>query len=395
MKVLLVSASVSSRLQNSLYERYGVSTGFAIQKYYRLLEEGLLLNGAEVEELSIVPIKKADAPFTFKRFKNETEGGVRHRYLSYLKYAVIYHPLVVIALFFKVLFWGLRHRRDSVIICDILIPSVCIGTAYGAALAGCKRIAWVTDMPGIATSGGGSFESMGLMGRMQVKAISGFSGFIFSTRQANAKLNPGGKPYVVIEGFVPSGSMLPKDSATSGEKVIMYAGGLREEYGVGALCEAFMKLKDMDDIRLVLYGNGAFTSKVKEYMAEDHRIEFRGTATNSEIVRAEKEATLLVNPRFTGAEYTLYSYPSKNIEYMVSGTPMVTTRLAGIPEDHFPYIFLFDDESVDGYAATLRTILSKQGEELKDFGRKAAEYIISTRSSEVQVRKILDLASRL
>ena len=51
-----------------------------------------------------------------------------------------------------------------------------------------------------------------------------------------------------------------------------------------------------------------------------------------------------MNPRFTGAEYTLYSFPSKNIEYMVSGTPVITTRLAGIPDDYYPYVFVFEEE---------------------------------------------------
>ena len=36
------------------------------------------------------------------------------------------------------------------------------------------------------------------------------------------------------------------------------------------------------------------------------------------IVKEEKKSTLLVNPRFTNEEYTKYSFPSKNMEYMAS-----------------------------------------------------------------------------
>ena len=391
MNVLLVSASVSKRLQDELYGRYGISTGFAIQKYYRLLEEGLNLNGAKVEELSIVPVSQASAPFVLKRFKSEKEDGVSHRYLTYLKYASLYHPLVLISLFFRVLWWSLRNRKGGLVICDILIPSVCIGTALGSALGGCRRLAWVTDMPGITSDGKGAYEQMGLLTKLQIKSIQSFSGFIFSTRQSNDRLNVKKRPYAVVEGFVSPAISAGPPVQKSKQKVVLYAGGLKDEYGIIALCEAVAMLKHRDDLRLIIYGSGPSEGKIKEYAKADSRIDYRGTAINEVIVKAEKEALLLVNPRFTGAEYTLYSYPSKNIEYMVSGTPLVTTRLAGIPEDHYPYLYTFDTETAEGYAATLDSLLAKPEGELKEFGQRAAEYIRSAKASDVQVRKILNI----
>ena len=198
MKVLLVSASVSNRLQRELYEKYGISAGFAIQKYYRLLEEGLVLNGASVEALSVVPIKKSEAPFGCRRFGKETERGVAYRYLPYLRFAPLYHVFVVVALLFKVFWWCVRNRKDAVVLCDILIPSVGIGTALGAALGCGKRIAWVTDMPGIKAGGRDTFDGMGLLGRLHVRAVRSYSAFVFATAQCNEKLNLKGRPYVVI-----------------------------------------------------------------------------------------------------------------------------------------------------------------------------------------------------
>lgn len=391
MKVLLVSASVSNRMQNELFARYGISAGFAIQKYYRLLEEGLVLNGVCVEALSIVPIKKSEAPFRYRRFGKEQERNVTYRYLPYLRFAPLYHFLIVFTLLFKVFWWSVRNRKDAFVLCDILIPSVGIGTALGAALGRIKRIAWVTDMPGIQAGGHGTFDSMGLLGRIHVRAVRSYSAFVFATAQCNGKLNLHGRPYAVIEGFVSDGTKVPDVTGTGDLKVVMYAGWLVEGYGLAALCEAASLLEGRDDIRFVFYGKGPFEPALREYMARDPRIEYRGPAPNDVIVQAEQSATLLVNPRFTGAEYTLYSYPSKNIEYMVSGTPLVTTRLAGIPKDHYPYIFTFDDETPQGFAKTLEAILSKPREELKEFGRRAAEFIISTRSAGVQVKRILDL----
>ena len=46
-----------------------------------------------------------------------------------------------------------------------------------------------------------------------------------------------------------------------------------------------------------------------------------------------------------------YSFPSKNMEYMVSGTPVLTTRLPGMPMEYYPYVYFIEEESADGIAA--------------------------------------------
>ena len=56
---------------------------------------------------------------------------------------------------------------------------------------------------------------------------------------------------------------------------------------------------------------------------KDNRIVFKGMVPNKIVVEDQLKATLLVNPRPSIGEFTRYSFPSKNMEYMVSGTPMV------------------------------------------------------------------------
>ena len=41
-----------------------------------------------------------------------------------------------------------------------------------------------------------------------------------------------------------------------------------------------------------------------------------------------------MNPRSADAEYTKYSFPSKTIEYLATGVPVVMNRLPGIPEEY-------------------------------------------------------------
>lgn len=109
-----------------------------------------------------------------------------------------------------------------------------------------------------------------------------------------------------------------------------------------------------ENFRLKLFGSGPFVEKLKtKYTKKDSRIQYMGVAPNAEVVAAELDASLLVNPRPTHEEFTKYSFPSKNIEYMASGTPLLTTKLPGMPKEYYPYVFLIENESVEGYAKAL------------------------------------------
>ncbi len=394
MKILIVSVAISNNLKKLLFEKYNLSLGFAIQKYSKMVEEGFARNGFEIEALSIVPIPKALAPFEYKHFKREKERNVLYSYVPYIKLMPVYHSFLFLYIMIRVFWWTLFNRRDGVLICDPLIQSLCVGAMLGSALGGGKRIALVTDMPGMMGGECIHYDEMSFTAKLQVWSIRHFSGYVFLTEPINEFLNPYKKPYIIIEGLVDP-DMKPQNKAKKKDtRDIMYAGGLNEEYGLGYLCEAFIKLKD-ENIRLKIYGDGPFKKQIKEYSKQDSRIIYCGIEPNDVIVEAERKATLLVNPRFTGAEYTLYSFPSKNIEYMVSGTPLVTTRLAGIPQDYYSYVFSFDNETVEGFSETLRKVLQYSDEELMAFGNAAQQFILKNKNAVVQVRKIIELISLL
>ena len=64
-----------------------------------------------------------------------------------------------------------------------------------------------------------------------------------------------------------------------------------------------------------------------DYTQQDKRIHFGGVIPLSEVIEKEIQATILINPRPVDQEFTKYSFPSKIMEYMSSGTPVLTTKL--------------------------------------------------------------------
>lgn len=103
----------------------------------------------------------------------------------------------------------------------------------------------------------------------------------------------------------------------------------------------------------------------------------------------EQEASLLLNIRNPEDDYTKYSFPSKMIEYMISGTPMLTTRLPGIPEEYFDKVYPVEYD-FDKMAQVIDFIMQDTPEARREMGRKAQKFVIENKNCEHQVSAMLD-----
>ncbi len=116
---------------------------------------------------------------------------------------------------------------------------------------------------------------------------------------------------------------------------------------------------------------------------------------NAEVVDAQIKSWIMVNPRITNAEYVKYSFPSKTLECMVSGTPLLTTRLAGMPKDYYPYVYLFEDETVDGFKKVLERVFAISSKELHEKGMKAKEFALNQKNNVKQADIFYSFIKRL
>lgn len=198
------------------------------------------------------------------------------------------------------------------------------------------------------------------------------------------------KPYTVVEGIYSNIGEKSADRIIPEHKTIMYAGGIQSRYGVFDLIEAFHCIKD-EDYRLILCGGCLEMDKLNSYLQKDERIKYLGVIPSEQARSMQKEVSLLVNPRHSTEDFTKYSFPSKTMEYMASGTPVLMTPLPSMPEDYKEHVFLFDDESVVGMSKKLWEVLNMNEEILNNKGKKAQQFIFENKNSSIQVGKIHNL----
>lgn len=212
--------------------------------------------------------------------------------------------------------------------------------------------------------------------------------YVLLTEQMAKFLNLDTK-YTVVEGISSDEfNKIKVDKEDDKLKTVLYTGTLNEKYGVLDLVEAFSKIKDKN-YRLIICGLGDSVDKIKKIADLDHRIIFKGQIKRDEILKLQISATVLVNPRKNNEEFTKYSFPSKILEYLSSGTPVIAYKLDGMPNEYNDYIFYLEDNNLETLTEKIIKVCSTDTKDLNDFGLKAKKFVNNNKNKMVQCEKIL------
>ncbi|MBL4954460.1 glycosyltransferase [Neobacillus sp. OS1-32] len=203
------------------------------------------------------------------------------------------------------------------------------------------------------------------------------------------------KPYVVIEGMVNFKDQTTyldrrREEQEKSRKTILYTGTLNEKYGILNLLKAFELIKDKN-YRLQICGTGEAEKDIVEMAKQDNRIDFRGRVSREEAILLQKNATVLINPRNSEGEFTKYSFPSKIMEYLVSGVPTIAYSLPGMPEEYKDYMYFIKDNTVQGIANTIINVCETNPIQLKKFGEASRKFVLSEKNNIRQVEKIMNI----
>lgn len=223
-----------------------------------------------------------------------------------------------------------------------------------------------------------------------------FDTFVFLTDYMARAMGVEHKPYVVLEGlYTLDGNKLPPvQNEDKQEKVVFYAGSLREEYGIEHLLRAFSMIKD-NDYRLWLAGSGNSEPLIKTYIERDPRIAFLGVITPQEVEERQKSATVLISPRTSDHEFVKYSFPSKTMECLASGKPYIAHRLPCDPSEYGDYIQYADNDSDEALRDKIIEICELTKSERNEIGQRSRAFILREKNPKVMCERILPLLEKL
>lgn len=224
------------------------------------------------------------------------------------------------------------------------------------------------------------------------KKIDGF--ILYAEQMANFLKIPKNK-WLLMEGsYDIDEQQLEKNNIQENRKAIMYSGKLDLQYGIDRLLNAFMKIDDKS-IELWLTGGGNANDYIKECCQKDERIKFFGFLPSREdVLKLQAKASCLINMRLPSEIASNYCFPSKLFEYMVTGIPVISFKLGGIPDEYLKYIVTIEDENEESISKAIEKVLYMNKTEKDELGLKARNFILKNKNNKIQAKKILKFVNK-
>ena len=210
------------------------------------------------------------------------------------------------------------------------------------------------------------------------------------TKEMINSLNLPSERCVVVEGVFRESTCdsISSNKSDNKNKTIVYTGTLTKKYGVMDLVKAF-ELIDDENYELLICGEGEAKLDIEKAAEDDSRILYKGQLSNGEILKIQRNATLLVNPRKNDI-FTKYSFPSKLMEYLGSGVPVLCYKLDGIPKEYDDYLNYIPNDNLTSFMKKMVCICNLDPDKLNKIGENGKKFVLENKTPEKQVEKIVN-----
>lgn len=241
-------------------------------------------------------------------------------------------------------------------------------------------------------------------------------GFVFISPFMVERLQTEGKPWIVVEGlYAAENSLLPYPLKCKCEDIpssislnseksnfypqlsgnyIMYSGELSERNGILRLLKAFSMIEDKN-LKLVFSGGGECGQDIKQAALADRRIVYTGQIAHEYVLFLQRQAMMLVNPRLPLETFTRYSFPSKTLEYLASGVPVIMYNLDTLPDEYRSVCLFPKDFSIEALRDSICSVAAMSSGQRNEIGGRGQKMILQHKNAAIQSRKILDFALKL
>lgn len=388
--MILLGCLFDRKDENEILENSNVGVSNAVNTFQWNLIDGL--NGcldSAVNIINVLPV--GTYPAKYKKFVLQTKEW------SYMKsdnteIGCINIPFIKQIMREVKIKKLLRKSKDR----NIIIYSAYLPFLKAVKKIDAKVTLIVTDMPEFYDLGKTTFIkklARRINNHIIYKCIERIDSFVILTEQMKDSLRIGNRPYTVIEGIACEPVTAPEadeQKSYSRKKVLLYTGALHYRFGIKTLLDAFEKIEN-DEYELWICGSGEAENEIRNLSKKDKRISFFGYCTKEQVYKLQAQASVLINPRRPEGEYTKYSFPSKTMEYMMSGKPVLMYKLDGIPDEYDRYLSYVTGSTADDLKNAIVELCSKSQTELETMGKMAKEWVLKEKNCKTQAQKIIDM----
>lgn len=353
-----------------LHDRLEKNHQYAARKLESRLVEGLRKNNVEVKTIGLYPARifPRNRTVFFRSFKGEDINGHQGYAVGYVNLPLLSHVSRTLSLLKAgwQLLHNISHRPSAILVYSLHTPLV-LSAAILSKIFRVPFYIYVPDLPqymNIGVKRSWLFNMLKQIDTAFVLRLSdlatGIIGITTDLVQSRASWH--GKRTAVLEGIAEVSD--ESEAAQTQDDVevlrryglqkgfLFYAGGLAEPYGVRILIEAVKQLAGQ--FHLVLCGAGSMEHEVLQACSENSQIHYLGSIPPQDVKSLSRNASFLVNARLPGDNYLKYSFPSKLLEYMAIGVPVISSKLPGIPAEYYSHLLVLENVTAKGLIECLQ-----------------------------------------
>lgn len=375
--VLYFSSAISNDRFDEAVKHKLIIGGFQAQRFNTLLINGL----SKYDEVKVI----SNPPYTKQKEKYVSKcGNITYFESGMPKYKWCRKINNISTMLKFSLMFG-RKKTNVIIVDSINLGAIFVAKIVGW-ITGIPVTGIITDIPEIMNK-----EKMDIFSKLDSWLIRSLNGYILLTEAMNALVNKHDRPFIVMEGLCEFNQTYQETITKSlKNKVCLYSGSLSRSTGIETLVQSFM-LPVLSKIELHIYGAGNYAEELKMISLENPNIKYFGVESNTTVINKQKSANLLINPRPSNIYYGAYSFPSKLMEYMASGTPVLTTKLPGIPLEYYDYLHVIIDETPEGFASAITEALNKN----EQIGKDAQAFVFAYKNNINQAERVYSFSKSL
>lgn len=300
----------------------------------------------------------------------------------YINILIFKQLISMLSAFFEAIKYQKKNKKN-IIICYNAQFITAMPTLLTAKFKRCKTICLLADIPIDVPEHFNIFKKV--LSKLDIylyhKTINKFDGLIVLNKYVIDIFAPG-KKYIVMDGGISDDEITyaldSNDQPIRNDNVILYTGALEKYNGIMELIAGFNLLKDKK-ILLHICGDGSLRQFIQESSNENKNIKYFGTLQNDIIQKMQRNASLLISTRPVDTFTSQVTFPSKIIEYMLSGTPVLTTKLNGFTEEYFPNLY-FTGQTPEDIASSIEEIFNISIEERNKKGQAAKMFVINNKN---------------
>ncbi len=384
--------------ENRYYENKALS--FAAGRFERGFISGLKNVENDLQIFTCEPYENYPKDKLFVRGKKELiTGNMEIQTIGYVNYPVLKHITLFIYLFFKCLYWYLKDLKAMNVIITYNLDTPILQVALFMQKLGVRYVPLISDLPFYNETDRGQMNFRKRLSlaayRAQFKNIRKPWGSIILNDNVRKDFHL--ENTILIEGGVSQMDLIEKQSVEDIEHnkekpfTIFYCGSLDVFHGADKLLE-ISSLLAPEDFNLIVCGRGneEWQEKFRNQSDKIGSLSFKGEVGAIELSKMQKSSDLLLIPHPTSLKQLRYQFPSKLMDYALTGTPVLSTPLPGIPNEYKNLVYFSETDSVQDIYRQIIKIKDIPRHTREQFGRHAADYIIKEKNWNRNAQKICD-----